>query len=239
MMMKSRQRGAFLMARALLIVGILTAMLVIPVYLKKEREEREAAVHKAEWRTAKGRGLRPLRASGVHSDVAPAARAIGHGLTFVVTMRWQGAARGRAPELPWRARHAGSAPPGIVQPLPGRHLLPHGSSRSVRPPRGGAFARRAGCRRLSGLDRRHARRDPARDGGCSGVCGPGVGPLRKGTGRGLANGRVSRRPGRPRQLGASGSAGSRPDGPYPLLGPYRRPEGQLLGQRRVAADGFT
>jgi hypothetical protein len=56
MMMKSRQRGAFLMARALLIVGILTAMLVIPVYLKKEREEREAAVHKAEMAHSQGVG---------------------------------------------------------------------------------------------------------------------------------------------------------------------------------------
>ena len=84
MMMKSRQRGAFLMARALLIVGILTAMLVIPVYLKKEREEREAAVHKAEMAHSQGSGAAALAASGVHSDVAPAARVIGHGLTFVV-----------------------------------------------------------------------------------------------------------------------------------------------------------
>ena len=74
MMMKSRQRGAFLMARALLIVGILTAMLVIPVYLKKEREEREAAVHKAEMAHSQGSGAAALAASGVHSDVAPAAR---------------------------------------------------------------------------------------------------------------------------------------------------------------------
>ena len=84
MMMKSRQGGAFLMARALLIVGILTAMLVIPVYLKKEREEREAAVHKAEMAHSQGSGAAALAASGVHSDVAPAARVIGHGLTFVV-----------------------------------------------------------------------------------------------------------------------------------------------------------
>ena len=48
--MQSRQTGAFLMARALLIIGILTAMLVIPVYLKKEREDREAAVRKTEAR---------------------------------------------------------------------------------------------------------------------------------------------------------------------------------------------
>ncbi|MBK7119837.1 MAG: hypothetical protein IPH64_13075 [Comamonadaceae bacterium] len=53
------QRGAFLMARALLIVGILTAMLVVPVYLKKEREKREAAVHEGGNGASQGSGLRP------------------------------------------------------------------------------------------------------------------------------------------------------------------------------------
>ena len=40
------QFGAFMMARALLVVGILVLMLVVPVYLKKERENRESEVHR-------------------------------------------------------------------------------------------------------------------------------------------------------------------------------------------------
>ena len=89
MTMKFRQGGAFLMARALMIVGILMAMLVIPVYLKKEREEREAAVHKAELAHSQGSGAVPgvavtaVAASGARSLGAPAARPIGDGLTFV------------------------------------------------------------------------------------------------------------------------------------------------------------
>ena len=53
-MTRNRQRGAFMMARALLVVGILVAMLVIPVYLKKERENREAEVHRKELEMSRG-----------------------------------------------------------------------------------------------------------------------------------------------------------------------------------------
>ena len=196
MTMKFRQGGAFLMARALMIVGILMAMLVIPVYLKKEREEREAAVHKAELAHSQGSGAVPgvavtaVTASGARSDGASAARPIGYGLTFVVISDDK-APPDVAPELPRRARCARPAPPGIVQSLPRRHLLPHRASRAVRPTRGGAFAGWMGRQRLSGLDRWLARRDHAGDGGGSGVCGDGVGALRKGTRAGLADGRVS------------------------------------------------
>ena len=248
MMMKSRQRGAFLMARALLIVGILTAMLVIPVYLKKEREEREAAVHKAELAHSQGSGAAPLAASGVHSDVAPAARAIGHGLTFVVIHD-----DGKAPPEVVRLSCHGE-PATLDQPHQGSCNPYRGdtSCRTVLPvlcvcpaaaplPAGldaGAYPGWTGGT-LGATQPGPKNRIDAQPNGTANIGGPGVGPLRKGTGPGLADGCVSRRPGRPRQLGASGSSGSRPDRPYPLLGPYRRPEGQLLGQRRVAVDGFT
>jgi len=88
---RSRQSGAFLMARALLIVGILMAMLIIPVYLKKEREDRELTVRKTE--TAMNQGTAKLSAvagaASVASDTradgaSTAPRPLGHGLTFVL-----------------------------------------------------------------------------------------------------------------------------------------------------------
>ena len=83
----SRQTGAFLMARALLIVGILMAMLIIPVYLKKEREDRELAVHKTE--LAMSRGPASAAAPAASATLAEGAaattpRPLGHGLTYVV-----------------------------------------------------------------------------------------------------------------------------------------------------------
>lgn len=73
--MKSRQHGAFLMARALLIVGILMAMLVIPAWLKRDRDVQQREVEKAE--TALGA---PAVSPAPAASAPP--RPIGHGLTF-------------------------------------------------------------------------------------------------------------------------------------------------------------
>ena len=78
------QRGAFLMARALLVVGILVAMLVIPVYLKKEREDREAEVRRKEVEASRGPVAEPLPASAASAGQPDAPRPIGHGLSFAV-----------------------------------------------------------------------------------------------------------------------------------------------------------
>lgn len=80
------------MARALLVIGILMAMLIIPVYLKKEREDRELAVRKTEAAMSQGPVTLPAAAaagtpaaSGTRADGAtPAPRPLGHGLTFVL-----------------------------------------------------------------------------------------------------------------------------------------------------------
>lgn len=84
----SRQRGAFLMARALMVVGILTAMLVIPVYLKKEREQREQDVRQREVAASQGPGVAAAGAASAGASTpegsAIAPRSIGHGLTLAV-----------------------------------------------------------------------------------------------------------------------------------------------------------
>ena len=105
MMHQSRQSGAFLMARALLIVGILMAMLIIPVYLKKEREDRELAVRKTEAgdeprpgdAACSGRSRHPSGQRHPCGRTAAAPRPLGHGLTFVAGLLM---ARRR---LMWRA----------------------------------------------------------------------------------------------------------------------------------------
>ncbi len=78
------QRGAFMMARALLVVGILVAMLVIPVYLKKEREDREAEVHRKELEMSRGPATASLPASAASVEQPDAPRPIGHGLSFAL-----------------------------------------------------------------------------------------------------------------------------------------------------------
>ncbi|MEO7547515.1 MAG: hypothetical protein ABIT82_03775 [Ramlibacter sp.] len=68
---------------------ILLAMLVIPVWLKSERDDKEAAMRKKEEAAARG-SARPVKlapvAVAVAADTAvlaqPPARTIGHGLTF-------------------------------------------------------------------------------------------------------------------------------------------------------------
>ncbi len=79
-----RQRGAFMMARALMVVGILVTMLVIPVYLKKERDDREAEVHRKE--TEMSRGPANMAAPGTPAAESrpDTPRPIGHGLSFAV-----------------------------------------------------------------------------------------------------------------------------------------------------------
>lgn len=81
-MTRNRQRGAFMMARALLVVGILVAMLVIPVYLKKERENREAEVYRKELEMSRGPAAAPASAASPGPSDAP--RPIGHGLSFAL-----------------------------------------------------------------------------------------------------------------------------------------------------------
>lgn len=84
MTMRFGQRGAFLMARALLVVGILAAMLVIPVYLKKERENREAEVRRKEVEASRGPVAVTLPASAASVGQPDAPRPIGYGLSFAV-----------------------------------------------------------------------------------------------------------------------------------------------------------
>lgn len=74
------------MARAILIVVILLAMLVIPVWLKRERDDREGAVKKKEEAAMRPASPAPGNTGNVVSAAvvtteAPA-RPIGHGLTF-------------------------------------------------------------------------------------------------------------------------------------------------------------
>ena len=76
--MNTRQRGFFLMARALLVVLILLAMLVIPVWIKRDREQQELERARLE-RERSGVPARP--ASGASAPVA-GPRPIGHGLSF-------------------------------------------------------------------------------------------------------------------------------------------------------------
>jgi hypothetical protein len=75
------QFGAFMMARALLVVGILVLMLVVPVYLKKERENRESEVHRKELEMSRGPSTNTASAPAV--TTAPP-RPIGHGLSLAL-----------------------------------------------------------------------------------------------------------------------------------------------------------
>ena len=75
------QFGAFMMARALLVVGILVLMLVVPVYLKKERENRESEVHRKELEMSRGPSTNTASAPAV-TTATP--RPIGHGLSLAL-----------------------------------------------------------------------------------------------------------------------------------------------------------
>lgn len=84
--MKTRfgQGGAFMMARALLVVGILMAMLVIPAYLKRERENREAEVHRKELEMSRGPVAASAPAPVASGGPSDTPRPIGHGLSFAL-----------------------------------------------------------------------------------------------------------------------------------------------------------
>lgn len=76
-----KQRGVFLMTRALLIVGILLAMLVVPAWLKRGETHNEQALLKAE----EAKNARPVVAVAPTSpaqESVPVPVLIGHGLTF-------------------------------------------------------------------------------------------------------------------------------------------------------------
>lgn len=102
---RAKLRGEFLNSRALLIVGILVAVLVVPLYLMKGRDNKDDAKRKAEAhasRIAKTSAVPPARAasSRLRGPVAgagtspanttaaalplapPGAQGIGHGLTY-------------------------------------------------------------------------------------------------------------------------------------------------------------
>jgi hypothetical protein len=110
--MKSRQRGEFLMARALLLVLILLAMLIIPVWIKRGNDDKMNASTKAEQAQQTGQakstgtpsenvvttGGAPVasmaesgaaaangqNASTESTSVPAVPRPIGHGLTFAL-----------------------------------------------------------------------------------------------------------------------------------------------------------
>ena len=94
--MRLGQRGAFLMARALLLVGILLTMLIIPVWVKRCNDDKMNAGAKAEQeKNSGGTSASPkaatssavlnaqtLEAGSAVAGTAP--RPIGHGLTFAL-----------------------------------------------------------------------------------------------------------------------------------------------------------
>ena len=122
--MRSAQRGAFMMARALLLVGILLTMLIIPVWIKPGNDDRMNAGAKAE-QAKNGVGtpasLKPASPLAAASAPAPdaasvasnaqifetgsavtatAPRQMGHGLTFALA-----APSGKAPGEPVNLTH--------------------------------------------------------------------------------------------------------------------------------------
>jgi len=109
MKMKSRQAGAVLMARALLVVGILVVMLIILIWLKKDREEQALARHKAEQaQVSAATAPQPQASAATPANPRP----IGHGLSFAL------AVDGRAPADVVRLTCEG-APGPVDQPRDG------------------------------------------------------------------------------------------------------------------------
>ena len=81
-----RQPGAFLMARPLLMVGVLMALLVIPLWLKKEQGDQSKAAKKAKDTspTAPVRAAATTPAAAAAGSATPGTRPIGFGLTFAM-----------------------------------------------------------------------------------------------------------------------------------------------------------
>ena len=144
--MKSLQRGAFLMARALLVVLILLAMLIIPIWLKKRSDDKMNAGMKAEQAKNTGSGSPgpsspptqqadgagtvttggdPVAVMANSSDsaaVSGAPRQISHGLTFAISP---------VPSAVPAPVSGGGAPAGLVNLA---HLSCHGEPRQVDQP---------------------------------------------------------------------------------------------------------
>lgn len=86
MAMKTRQTGSIQVTRALLVVGVLLAMLVAPLWFKKDRGAKVEARHKVAQAAAPGAAAAaPPAALAVTSPPAlPAPRSIGHGLSLAL-----------------------------------------------------------------------------------------------------------------------------------------------------------
>ncbi len=150
--MRYGQRGVFMMARALLLVGILLTMLIIPVWIKRGNDDKMNAGTKAEQAKNAGAtatGSKPTSSSAAASEsaqdsatvatnaqtpetgsAAPAGapRPMGHGPTFALApvsgkANW-GPWQPRAFELPRRAATGGPAAPGFMQSLQRRYVVP-------------------------------------------------------------------------------------------------------------------
>lgn len=108
------QRGAFLLARALLLVGILLAMLAVPAYMKYGDNQRAAAEAASEAQRRQGQaepeGLTPAApAAPISASAADAPRPIGHGLSYALAVG-----------TPPPANNVTSPPPDVA------HLSCHG-----------------------------------------------------------------------------------------------------------------
>jgi hypothetical protein len=77
--LKRRQRGAFLMARDLLVIGILVALAAVPFYMQKKSEETQQARRKAE---VAARSATPPASAPVRGQQEPRSRGLGYGLTY-------------------------------------------------------------------------------------------------------------------------------------------------------------
>jgi type II secretory pathway pseudopilin PulG len=80
--MRRKQTGEFLMARALIVVAILLAMLIIPLWMYKGDSDKAAARAKAEAALNTGTPASATTAAATAPVAAP--RPIGYGLTFAM-----------------------------------------------------------------------------------------------------------------------------------------------------------
>lgn len=86
MAMKTRQTGSIQVTRALLVVGVLLAMLVVPLWFKKDRGAKVEARHKVAQASAPGAAAAapPATLAVASPPVLPAPRPIGHGLSLAL-----------------------------------------------------------------------------------------------------------------------------------------------------------
>ncbi len=212
-----RQAGAFLMARALLVVGILMAMLIIPVYLKKERDDRELAVHQTELamsRSPASAAAQAASATLAEGAAASMPRPLGHGLTYAVV------GDGKAPADVARLACSGEPAPldqphqGVCNPTQGDT-----SCRTVLPV---LCVRTASSPLPSGLD---ANADRATNGGTLGATQPVMGAVMES--QAMASARCET------ELGAGWRVAGMHDGPQ------GSGDGSLQGLRGPGLTGYT